>query len=92
MSKTSDSAVETLGDLRRHRMGLVGHCDHFDCSNSVVLDLDALIDRLGENFVFINDVRIGASLRCKQCGRKGGSTRIEADTRSWIEKARDDGA
>jgi hypothetical protein len=63
--------IETLGDLRENGMGLYAHCTAPNVGHGSSLDLNALIDRLGEGHVYINDRRLASVLVCGRCGHKG---------------------
>lgn len=77
--------VETLGDLRASGMGLYAHCTAPHAGHGSLLDLDALIRRLGEDFVYINDKSIGRAAVCKRCGHKGALLTVTANTKGgWI--------
>lgn len=84
---TSDfrTTVETLGDLKTSGMGLYAHCTAPNAGHGSPLDLDELIRRLGESFVYINDTTIGRAAVCKRCGHKGAFLTVIANTKGgWI--------
>jgi len=59
------TTIATLGDLRDGHYTVYAHCSR----HSTMLDLDALIDRLGAGFVFYgNPNPLAARLRCERCG------------------------
>jgi hypothetical protein len=62
--------ISTLGDLKADHYELTGHCGaSVECRHSSKLDLDALIDRLGADFVSFGDPNpLAARLRCEKCG------------------------
>lgn len=68
--------VETLGDLRDHEMGLYAHCLAPSVGHGGPLDLGSLIEVLGEDYVFINDKRIGAACVCRKCGHQGAGITV----------------
>ena len=78
--KPYKGTVETLGDLRDHGMGLYAACAAPNVGHGAKLDLDVLIEKFGEDYVYINDKRIGAACRCKQCGHLGADIRVTANT------------
>lgn len=63
--------LNTLGDLRREQCRMRAHCSGPNCGRSSVLDLDKLIDKLGEDFAYVGDSTIERALRCR-CGHRGG--------------------
>lgn len=68
--------LSTLGDLKTHCHTLFGHCTGQYCGRGRPLDLDALIERVGANYVVIRETLIAAALVCKSCGHKGGKLAI----------------
>jgi hypothetical protein len=74
--------IETLSDLKRSGMGLYAHCIAPNTGHGSPLDLDALIDRLGEAHVYINDRRLASVLVCRRCGQKGALVTVTANTRT----------
>lgn len=70
--------LETLGDLRRAGYQVIGNCSGKYCGRARRLNLDALIQRFGESYSFVNESRIGAALRCEGCGHRGGALTIAA--------------
>jgi hypothetical protein len=63
--------IQTLGDLRDNGIGLYAHCISPNVGHGSRLDLDALIDRLGEQHVYINDRKLASALVSRRCGQKG---------------------
>lgn len=59
-------SIETLGDLKQHGMTLIGNCAGPNCGHGRPLDIDMLIDRLGADYVFVNDRLIGSNLVCSR--------------------------
>lgn len=58
--------IDTLSALRDARFSITAHCN--GCQHSTVLDLDALIGRLGPSFVAIgNPNPLAAKLSCAKC-------------------------
>ena len=78
----TDQWIETLGDLKRNGMGLYAHCTAPNVGHGSRLDLDALIDRLGEDHVYINDRRLASMLVCSKCGHRGARLTVTANTRT----------
>lgn len=66
-------------------MSLSAHCARPGgaCGHHRGIDLDDLIAKLGEDYVYINDKRIGAMMVCQACGYKGAQIMVVADTRPW---------
>jgi hypothetical protein len=79
--------VETLGDLRENGMGLFGHCTAPNVGHGSRLDLDALIARLGEDHVYINDRRLASALVCRRCGHRGALITVTANTMTAATRA-----
>ncbi|RMX61768.1 hypothetical protein [Roseibium alexandrii] len=65
-------SLSTLGDLKAAGYGVVGNCTAANCGRGRRLDLQALFDQFGADFVVVNENRIAAALRCDQCGHRGG--------------------
>lgn len=62
-------AITTLGHLIADGATVTAHCAI--CQHSARLDLAALADSLGADFVAIGDPNpLAARLRCEHCGRK----------------------
>lgn len=78
----ANGIVETLGDLRDFGNGLYAHCLAPNVGHGGKLDLDMLIKRFGEDYVFINETRIGAACVCKKCGHVGASLRLISNTKT----------
>lgn len=58
--------IDTLSALRDARFSITAHCN--GCQHSTVLDLDAMIGRLGPGFVAIgNPNPLAAKLSCARC-------------------------
>ena len=76
MTKTQHQSISlrTLGDLKQAGYRLYGNCY---CGRSRELDLDMLIERYGEDYVFINEHRIQRSLKCTSCGHPGGKLTLQ---------------
>lgn len=68
--------IETLADLKAHRMGLYASCTAQYAGHGAPLDIDMLIERFGPDYVFINEQRIGASCVCRKCGHRGAELRV----------------
>lgn len=61
--------VDTLGLWKSEGYSVSAHCG--ECQHSVQLDLDALIDRLGPDFLSVGSPNpLATKLRCKRCGSK----------------------
>jgi hypothetical protein len=78
----SDKFIETLGDLKRNGMGLYAHCAAPNVGHGSQLDLEALIGRLGEDHVYIDDRRLASVLVCSKCGHRGAQLTVMANTRT----------
>jgi hypothetical protein len=83
----SPVSLSTLGDLKRAGYRIVGHCSHPYCGVSRTLKLDDLIERLGPDYVVINETRIARNFLCQssQCehsqrGQRGGSNTLQPPT------------
>lgn len=64
-------SVDTLGKLRDGGYTITAYCLGRHCRRSARLDLDALIVRLGYDFVVVGDPPpLVAKLRCSACGGK----------------------
>ncbi|MHA7774481.1 hypothetical protein [Roseibium sp. M-1] len=66
--------LTTLGDLKSAGYQLCGHCY---CGHADILDLDLLIERFGEDYVFINETPILRALRCSVCRRPAGQITLK---------------
>jgi hypothetical protein len=77
-----NGTVETLGNLLDHGMGLYAHCARPGAGHGARLDLDMLIERYGEDYVYINDRRIAAACICQKCGHRGAKVNVVANTRA----------
>lgn len=65
------ATIDTLGALIEHGFRLSIHCDNQFCRHSAKLDLEALADRFGRDFVAIgNPNPLTARMRCSRCGGK----------------------
>lgn len=61
----------TIKDLIAAPMTLGVHCNALDCRHSATLDLHALGQRLGYDFVTVGSPNpLTARLRCSRCGSK----------------------
>lgn len=61
--------ISTLGALQSEGFTVTAHCGN--CQHSRKLDLVALVDRLGADFVAIGDPNpLAAKLKCDRCGTK----------------------
>jgi len=59
--------IRTLGDLRANGMGLSAYCAA--CHHHRALNLDDLIGKLGEDFVYVGS-DLNRRLRCTECDEK----------------------
>jgi hypothetical protein len=65
------TTISTIQDLIDNQMRVSVHCNAYDCRHSAKLDLQALGERLGFDFVTIGDPQpLVAKLRCSKCGGK----------------------
>lgn len=71
--------VSTLGDLRDYGMGLFANCTAQFAGHGSQLNLDELIEKYGEDYVFINETRIARACKC-WCGHKGAKITMVANT------------
>lgn len=77
-------SLETLGHLRDMNVRIFAHCTAQYAGHGDWLDIDALIERFGEDYVFINETRIGAACVCRKCGHRGATLRLHpAGGPSW---------
>jgi hypothetical protein len=74
MERKHAQTLESLGDLKLAGYQLYGHCY---CGHADLLDLDMLIQRFGEGYVFIGEKRIVRALRCSVCGRPAGQITVQ---------------
>jgi hypothetical protein len=65
MSHGAPIRIETLGDLVAHDYVLNAMCER--CRHRVDLDMQALIDKLGEGFIYVGRALDGR-LVCSRCG------------------------
>lgn len=63
--------ISTLSDLKRHGMRLYAACEAPNVGHGAYLDLDALIERFGPDYSYVDDGRIGRACRCQKCGHLG---------------------
>lgn len=64
-------AINTFRALIRDGYSVSAHCNDPFCRHSVELDLPALAERLGLDFVTVGDPNpLAAKLRCAKCGGK----------------------
>lgn len=68
----------TLRKIVDTGQGLIGNCTHPNCGKSRKLDMDALMNWLGEDYDFINETRIAAAFKCGVPGHKGGVIHIRS--------------
>jgi hypothetical protein len=59
--------IETLGALVAHDYGMNATCEK--CRHRVDLDLQALIDKLGEGFIYVGRT-LNGRLVCTACGAR----------------------
>lgn len=65
------TSISTIQDLIDNQMGLSVHCNAIGCGHSADIDLHAMGERLGYDFVAIGDPNpLVAKLRCGKCGSK----------------------
>ena len=82
--------MSTLGDLKRERYTLWGHCgNNLYCGHARILDLDVLIARFGESHVYINDREIPRRLKSKKCGHLGGTCHNAHPQKKAVETVAD---
>lgn len=73
--------INTLGVLRDEGYSVTGYCGERGCLHSAKLDLDALIDRLGDGFVGVGDPNpLVPKLRCAGCGGRNIELRVSPPT------------
>ena len=65
--------IETLGDLAAHGYGLNPLCER--CRHRVDLDLLALIERFGPDFVYVGR-HIDEMLSCTACGAREATVQL----------------
>ena len=65
--------IETLGDLAAHGYGLNATCER--CRRRTDLDILALIERLGPDFVYVGK-HIDAMLTCTACGAREATVQL----------------
>ncbi|OJJ10696.1 hypothetical protein BKI51_12245 [Alphaproteobacteria bacterium AO1-B] len=80
-------SLETLAELKAVGYRISGHCKNHYCGASRTLDLDALIERLGPEYVVINETRIPRNFLCQnpacehhQKGIRGGGLILQPPT------------
>jgi hypothetical protein len=65
------ATIDTLGDLIDHGFRLSIHCENQFCRHYTSLDLHALAERFGRDFVTIGKPNpLTARMRCSKCGGK----------------------
>lgn len=63
--------LATIQSLIDNRMGITVHCNAYGCAHSSKLDLCAIGERLGFDFVAVGDPQpLVPKLRCSKCGGK----------------------
>jgi hypothetical protein len=67
MSHGQPIRIETLGDLVAHDYGMNATCEK--CRHRADLDMQALIDRLGVEFIYVGRT-LNGRLSCGRCGEK----------------------
>ena len=65
--------IETLGDLAAHGYGLNAMCEK--CGHRVDLDILALIERFGPDFVYVGR-HLDAMLTCTACGARAATVQV----------------
>lgn len=65
-------SLATLGDLRAQDYRVTAYCG--GCRHARTLDLDALIDRLGEDCPYTDPAAFRGRLRCAECGSREVTT------------------
>jgi hypothetical protein len=75
MSHGQPIRIETLGDLVSHGYVLCAMCER--CRHRRNLDMQALIDKLGEGFIYVGRTLDGW-LVCGQCGAHDVSCQVHA--------------
>lgn len=82
--------IQTLGDLRAHRIDIRGHC--IGCGGGGKLDLDKLIERYGADYCYVGETVISKALVCARCGRRGGSITLshQACDVDWSARQKQD--
>jgi hypothetical protein len=80
-------SLSTLGELKAANYSIYGHCKHPYCRVGRKLNMDELIERLGPDYVVINEIRIARNFLCQspQCehakrGQRGGSITLHPTT------------
>lgn len=69
--------LDTLAALKADNYTIRAYCETQGCGHGAFLDLDALMDRLGPDFVAIGDPQpLAAKLRCAKCGGRHLSLRL----------------
>jgi hypothetical protein len=61
---------DTIGDLVAENASLYVNCEHPQCQHTKLLDLTALIDRLGRDHGAMHDDLV-RKFRCTKCEREG---------------------
>lgn len=68
-------SLTTLAELKAANYSIHGHCKHPYCKVGRKLKMDDLIERLGPDYVVINETRIARNFQCQSpnCpnGKKG---------------------
>jgi hypothetical protein len=80
-------SLSTLAELKAANYSIFGHCTHPYCGVGRTLQLDDLIERLGPDYVVINETRIARNFLCQsphcehaQRGQRGGSVTLHPTT------------
>lgn len=87
MSKIAPISLETLAELKAAKYSIYCHCQHPYCRVGRKLNMDELIERLGPDYVVINETRIARNFQCqstnclnRERGIRGGGLTISPPT------------
>jgi hypothetical protein len=71
--------ITTIQNLIDHEMVVTAHCGRFPkCTHSHEIDLEALRETRGPDFVIIGNEAFTRALVCGKCGHKGGSITVSS--------------
>ncbi|MCE7026390.1 hypothetical protein [Jiella avicenniae] len=62
------TVIETLGDLRDHRMSLAFFCTGSKCGRELGLTLDRAIEIYGADQIYIDWTPSRPAIFCRECG------------------------
>jgi hypothetical protein len=71
--------VRTIQDLIDHDMVVTAHCGRLPkCTHAREIDLEALREARGPDYVIIGNGAFTRALVCGKCGHKGGSITVSS--------------